>query len=179
MTARASKLQQELQQTRPFRSVGHEAVLSILKTADEIRHQVALAVSREGLSLQQYNVLRILRGAGDAGLPTLEIAARLVERSPGITRFIDRLERLELVSRERSGADRRMVRCRATPAGLEFLARLDAPVDRCTEVLLGGIELDRLEELIQLLDQIRTSARPASSSGEGKSNSGQNNKRSN
>ena len=99
-----------------------------MRTGGLVRRVIASVVEPHGITQQQYNVLRILRGAGEKGLPTLEIADRMIEETPGITRLIDRLELKRLVTRERSATDRRQVFCRITPDGLTLLARLDEPI---------------------------------------------------
>src|SRR6266576_2721240 len=111
-----------------FRSREQEAALGLLRTADAVKRSLAQVIEPHGITAQQYNVLRILRGAGADGLPTLEIADRMIEQTPGITRLIDRLESKKLVWRERSSTDRRCVYCRITAAGIALLARLDGPV---------------------------------------------------
>src|SRR4029079_16784201 len=122
-----SRIQQEIKQTRPFRSKGQEAAIALMRTADLVRRAVGTIVEPHGLTIQQYNVLRILRGAGDKGLPTLESAERMIEETPGITRLLDRLEAKRFVARERCKSDRRRVWCRITKDGLAMLAKLDAP----------------------------------------------------
>ncbi len=84
---RESQLQREIKQRKPFQSRAQEAAIGLLRTADTVRREIASVVEPHGITLQQYNVLRILRGAGALGLPTLEIAARMVEQAPGITRL--------------------------------------------------------------------------------------------
>jgi DNA-binding MarR family transcriptional regulator len=96
-----SRLQDELKQNKPFPSAAHEGGLGLMRTADVLRRRGAAVVEPRGITLQQYNVLRILRGAGEEGLPTLEVAARMVEQTPGITRLLDRLEVKGLVRRQR------------------------------------------------------------------------------
>ena len=98
---------EEIKMGRAFRSLSLEGSLGLLRTADVIRRYFDSVVEPQGLTLQQYNVLRILRGAGPDGLPTLEVADRMVERAPGITRMLDRLMAKGLVVRERSTRDRR------------------------------------------------------------------------
>src|SRR4029453_18362861 len=110
----ASRIQHEIKQSRPFRSKGQEAAIALMRTADLVRRTIAGIVGPYDLTPQQYNVLRILRGAGQAGLPTLEIPERMVEQAPGITRLLDRLEKKTWVERERSQEDRRQVICRIT-----------------------------------------------------------------
>src|SRR5881275_3603411 len=108
----AMPILKELKQTRPFVSPAQEATVALLRTADVVNRLVDLVIEREGITGQQYNVLRILRGAGEQGLPTLDIAERMIEETPGITRLIDRLEAKKLVTRERCNVDRRRVYCR-------------------------------------------------------------------
>ena len=93
------RLATELRQTKGFSSVEQEAALGLLRTADTIRRHYSEALSDHGITLQQYNVLRILRGAGEAGLPTLEIGERMLDRTPGVTRLVDRLVKKGLVER--------------------------------------------------------------------------------
>src|ERR1700712_1466298 len=124
-----SLLQREIRQGKPFRSRGQEGVVALLRTADLVRRAVSRAAEPHEITLQQYNVLRILRGAGDQGLPTREIAERMIEQAPGVTRLLDRLEAKALVRRERCAKDRRQGLCWLTPAGLDLVERLDEPVD--------------------------------------------------
>lgn len=156
----ASALQREIRQRKPFRSSTQEATVGLLRTTDQVRRTLAGVVEPRGITLQQYNVLRILRGARPRGLPTLEIAARMVEHAPGITRLLDRLEAKTLVRRRRHPGDRRQVLCRISPAGLRLLAGLDAVVQRADESTLGVLSRRDLRRLIALLDRIR--AAPAS-----------------
>src|SRR5213078_2794277 len=114
-------------------------MVALIRTADVVRRAVGDVVEPHGITAQQYNVLRILRGAGQDGLPTLEIAERMIEQTPGITRLIDRLESKRLVERERSSIDRRCVYCRITKAGLDLLARLDAPVQDASGLSLQSL----------------------------------------
>src|SRR4051812_50185744 len=93
MPRRSSTLQDEIKQTRPFRSSAEEVVVSVLRTAAVMQRHLAQVVESHGITIQQYNVLRILRGAGDAGLPTLAIRDRMVEEAAGVTRLLDKLEK--------------------------------------------------------------------------------------
>ena len=153
-----SRIQQEIKQTRPFTTRSEEAAVALMRTADMVRRAVAVVVEPAGITPQQYNVLRILRGAGEAGLPTLEIAERMIEETPGITRLIDRLETKGLVGRERCATDRRQVFCRISAAGLDLLAHLDTAMRADTDALqsLGNHDL---EQLIKLLDKTRNAFR--------------------
>lgn len=152
-----SRILEEIRQKVPFPSPRQEAIVALLRTADVARRALSLAIEPTGITPQQYNVLRILRGAGDDGLPTLEIATRMIERSPGVTRLLDRLEEKGLVRRERCRADRRQVLCWIAPAGVELLARLDGPVRDAAERLLAGVTAAELDELLRLLDAVRQS----------------------
>ncbi len=154
MKSRKSNVQAEIKQQRPFHSAAQEALVALFRTTDLLRRELARVLEPAGITPQQYNVLRILRGAGEAGLPTLEIVTRMIEQAPGITRLLDRLERKTLVQRERCPEDRRRVTCRIAPAGLELLARLDTTMNTMDARL---VPLDALENrsLLTLLDRIR------------------------
>src|SRR5205085_213467 len=107
----ASALQEEIAQSKPFHSLKAEVAVSILRTAALIERHFAQVVARTGVTVQQYNVLRILRGAGAEGLPTLVIRDRMIHAAPGITRLLDKLEKAGLARRERTSPDRRQVFC--------------------------------------------------------------------
>lgn len=129
--------------------------VSLMRTSDLVRRAAALVIEPHGITIQQYNVLRILRGAGSEGLPTLEIAARMIEQTPGITRLLDRLEAKKLVRRERCPKDRRQVTCRISEEGLALLAALDGPVAESERVALSGLTPRQIRQLITLLDRTR------------------------
>lgn len=156
MPNRLSTIAEELKQSRPFATSAEEALVSVLRSAAVLRHALGQQLDRFGISLAQYNVLRILRGAGADGLPTLAVRARLVEEAPGITRLIDKLESATLVRRDRSGKDRRTVRCHVTPAGLALLAQADEQVRAVHEIVANGLpnEADRIV-LVELLARVR------------------------
>lgn len=154
-----SQLQREIRQGKPFRSRGQEVVVALLRTADLVRRAVSQAVETHDITLQQYNVLRILRGAGQQGLPTLEIAERMIEHAPGVTRLLDRLEAKGLVRRERCREDRRQVLCWLTPAGLELVERLDEPVDKADVEAVAQLTPEDQEKLLRLLDAVRAGNR--------------------
>jgi len=159
--ARQSALQREIRQSRPFRSARQEALLGLLKTSDLLRRFLAMLAEPYGITLQQYNVLRILRGAGPEGLPTLEIAERLIEQAPGVTRLLDRLETKGLVKRERCPVDRRQVTCRIARRGEKLLAEMDDSMDGANERCLGMLQDRELERLVEILDAVRAAHRPA------------------
>ena len=128
------------------------------RTADQVRAELAAVVDPHGITLQQYNVLRILRGAGPRGLPTLEVAVRMIEKSPGITRLLDRLQAKGLVSRRRCPQDRRQVLCCATSRALSLLGRLDRPMDEAAACALLPLDRRSAARLVRLLDSVRAQA---------------------
>jgi DNA-binding MarR family transcriptional regulator len=144
-----------LRQRRPFPSVAQEGVVSVMRTADLLRRQMTALVEPFGITVQQFNVLRILRGGGPDGLPTLEVGSRMVEEAPGVTRLLDRLEAKGLVRRQRCPKDRRQHLCWITPQGLDLLAALDEPVVRHSREALKGLTRDEQAALVRLLDQVR------------------------
>jgi DNA-binding MarR family transcriptional regulator len=154
-----SQLQREIRQGKPFRSRGQEVVVALLRTADLVRRAVARALEPHDITPQQYNVLRILRGAGNEGLPTLEIAERMIEHAPGVTRLLDRLEAKGLVRRERCREDRRQVLCWLTPPGLELVGRLDEPVDNADVEAVANLSPEDQEKLLRLLEGVRSGHR--------------------
>jgi MarR family transcriptional regulator, organic hydroperoxide resistance regulator len=140
-----------------FRSREQQAALGVLRTADAMKRSFAQVVEPHGITPQQYNVLRILRGAGDEGLPTLTIGERMVEQTPGVTRLIDRLERKDLVERTPCAKDRRRVFCRITNKGLGVLDELEEAVDRWNVRALAALPAPELDTLISMLDRVRGS----------------------
>jgi len=153
-----------IKQSKPFRSLGHEGILALFLAADAVRRTVTLLLEEHsGLTTQQYNVLRILRGAGEKGLPTLAITERMVEQAPGITRLIDRLEQKNWVRREHSKEDRRQVICRITKSGLALLARIDEQVDGKDEEMLAMLSQKETRVLIDLLNRVRAGQAGSSS----------------
>lgn len=129
--------------------------MSVMRTAHLIQRNYSRIVEPHGLTIQQYNVLRILRGAGESGLPTLEIGERMIEQTPGITRLLDRLEAKAMVRRERSSTDRRQVFCWIAPAGLDLLAKIDDPIDHGGEEAFAGLNEDEMRALIGQLERLR------------------------
>jgi len=155
MAAPRSAVAREIRQSVPFRSRAQEGTVALLRTADLLRRHVGRVVEADGVTLQQYNVLRILRGAGEAGLPTLEIGARMVEQAPGTTRLLDRLEAKGLACRRRCPTDRRQVLCFITPPGLALLARLDNPVIAADRSFFRPLRAARLAGFVECLDLLR------------------------
>jgi DNA-binding MarR family transcriptional regulator len=151
----ARDLQSEIKQKKPFQSKEEELFLNITRTADLLQRRGEALFKQAGLSGNQYNVLRILRGAAPEGLACGEIGERMVTRDPDITRLLDRLEKRSLVKRARGKDDRRVVTTRITPAGLDLLKQLDEPLQAILKNQLGHMEAKRQEALIRLLEAAR------------------------
>lgn len=145
----------EPHQARPSHSSTQEALLSLLRTADAAKRRFADLFARAGVTFQQYNVLRILRGAMPEGLPTLDIGDRMIERTPGVTRIVDRLERKGWVSRTRDTGDRRRVYCCISAEGLDLLASLDPAVNEIDSGIFEGVADADVKRLAELLDELR------------------------
>jgi len=130
-----------------------------LRTMEALSHRFAQVLKTEDLSSTQYNVLRILRGAGADGLPTLEVAERMIEQTPGVTRLLDRMEAKELVRRQRCPKDRRQHLCWITPRGLAVLQKIDAVSQRAADDTMKGLRTKDRETFVRLLDAIRAAHR--------------------
>lgn len=150
-----SQLQFEIKQTKAFSSAAEEALLNLQRTADHIQIAFTRLFREFGITSQQYNVLRILRGAGEP-LPILEIGDRMVTVVPAITGLIDRLEKQGLVRRTRSEEDRRVVSVTILGQGLKLLGDLDKPLAKLNKQLLDHMEEDELKNLITLLEKMRS-----------------------
>lgn len=150
-----SHLQEEIKQKKPFESLAQEVVLNVMRTAATFRKGVAETLKPFDLTAPQYNILRILRGAPEDGLPCSEVGERLVSQDPDVTRLLDRLEKRGLVTRGRSLTDRRVVNARITDAGKELADKLDGPINKAHETQLGHMKKKRLRELIDLLEKVR------------------------
>jgi DNA-binding MarR family transcriptional regulator len=149
------RLQKELKQTKPFASLEEEVFLALQRTADALARQAAAVLKPYGLSATQYNVLRILRGAGEGGLACREVGERMVTHDPDITRLLDRLEARALIARARSKEDRRVIVTHITPPGLVLLKKLDHPTAESSRRLLGHVGAARLRALLRTLDALR------------------------
>lgn len=155
MARSQSRLQVELKQTKPFASPVAEAIVAVIKTSDLLVRLLDRKLIGLGLSHQQYNVLRIVRGSGAAGIPTLAIGERLIECAPGMTRLLDRLEEKEMVRRERCKHDRRQVLCYITGKGERLLEEIQPLIDGLAERALEQIPPAELEAFIETLEHIR------------------------
>jgi len=153
--ARSSAVQSEIRQNKPFRSTAQEATIALLRTASVVNRTLARVVEPSGLSLAQYNALRIIRGAGTGGIPTLSIRERMIEEGTTITRLLDKLEEAGLIRRERSYPDRRQVLCFVSDTGRALLDTLDPQVDSADEAVVSTLSDAQLDRFIELLDVVR------------------------
>ncbi len=153
----SKSIQAEIKQTRPFKTLEDEAVVALQRTADQLQGRFSDMLKPHGLSPTQYNALRILRGAGEGGRACREIAERMINRDPDITRLLDRLERRGFVVRSREGKDRRVIITHITTAGLKLLESLDRPIEEFNRSLLGHLTEQQLRSFIKLLDAARSS----------------------
>lgn len=157
--ARPRTVAEEIGQTRPFAGPGQEFLVTLLRTTDEVRRYLTRFVESEDITLQQYNVLRILRGAGTDGLPTLEIGRRMLEQQPGVTRLVDRLVTKGLVDRSRDTEDRRRVVCTIEQEGLDLLARLDQGMEGLEADVASAVDPGSMRDVVASLDDLRAHLR--------------------
>ena len=150
-----SRLQAEIKQSKPFPRRSSEALLSVLRTAALIEHRVNEVLRPHGITELQYNVLRILRGAGPTGLCGREISERLVSQVPDVSRLLDRMEAMQLLRRERDDADRRHVTARITPRGLRMLDETTPELDAFERERFGHFDAEQLQQIIDGLADIR------------------------
>ena len=151
----AGKLQKEIQQSQPFALIEEEAILNVIRTAGVLQQATLDFLKDFGLSPVQYNVLRILRGAGATGATCSQIGDRLLTRDPDITRLLDRMESRGLIVRVRSIEDRRVVIARISEAGLALVDRIDRPLRELALSRLGKFGGEALAELIAGLERMR------------------------
>jgi DNA-binding MarR family transcriptional regulator len=150
-----SRLQAEIKQTKPFPRRSSEALLSVLRTAALLEHRVNEVLRPHGITELQYNVLRILRGAGPDGWCGREISARLVSKVPDVSRLLDRMEGMQLLRRERDATDRRHVTARITPRGLRVLDEATPELEAFERERFGHLDGERLQHVIDGLADIR------------------------
>lgn len=149
------RIQAELKQSKPLGSLEEEAYLNVQRTANALAQRIAELLRSHDLTPAQYNVLRILRGAGHDGLNASDIGGRMISRDPDVTRLVDRLEKRGLVERWRCSEDRRVVWTRLSPAGRELIDPLDAPVNELHRDMLSHMAPERLQLLVELLEEAR------------------------
>lgn len=150
-----SKLAAEIRQSKPFASVEEEALLNLVRTSEFLHKRQAAFFKQFQLTPTQYNVLRILRGAGEEGVNCSQISERMLTTDPDITRMLDRLEGRNLIVRNRSTRDRRAVIARITTSGLALLESIDAPLAKLIETQFSGVPKEKLRDLITTLESLR------------------------
>lgn len=148
-------LKAEIEQTVPFASSREEALLNLVRTADRISRAMQRIIRPWGVTATQYNVLRILRGAGPGGLTCAEIGNRMLTADPDITRLLGRLKALKLIRQQRDRSDRRVVRTVIAEAGLQLLEEMDPAMSRAPEELIGHMSAEEIAGLIRLLELAR------------------------
>jgi DNA-binding MarR family transcriptional regulator len=138
----------------PRQVANAEAHIAIVKASTRLMDEFSAIVKPVDLSSSQYNVLRILRGAGPEGATCGEVVGRLIQRDPDVTRLLDRLEKRGLIERGRDLEDRRVVRTRITQSGLDLLASLDDAVNDLHDRLVGSLNDKQVADLRRLIEQI-------------------------
>lgn len=157
----AKTIHSEIRQTRPFRSLQEQLLINLMRTSRAVEESWLHYLKRtEGLSLSQYNILRILRGARPGALKVSEIGERMIYRDPDVTRLLDRLARQGLVRRLPLPEDRRVVLVEITADGLALLERLDQEVDRYARAVMAGLNAQELRALDGLLNEVRGGMEP-------------------
>ncbi|MGH9590456.1 MAG: MarR family transcriptional regulator [Terracidiphilus sp.] len=150
-----ASLKAEIEQSIPFSSARQEALLNLLRTADRFSHAMQRGIRPWGITATQYNVLRILRGAGPDGLTCSEIGSRMLTAAPDITRLLRRLTALRLIRQHRDRRDRRVVRTLISKTGLRLLEEMDPAVKGAPEALLGHMSAEEIAALTRLLERAR------------------------
>lgn len=151
----SGKLAKEIRQTKPFQSREEEAFLNLGRTWEFLQKQVADLLKQHQLTSTQYNMLRILRGAGAEGLTCTQATERMLSPDPDITRLLDRMESQGLIRRDRTPEDRRVVIARITDRGIEAANRIDEPLHQLLQQSVGRIGRQRLLDLIDTLEALR------------------------
>ena len=151
-------LRDELKKRGPFDSVEQEATLAVMRTSDLLENRLSRLLREYGLTMTQYNVLRILRGEGKP-LPCLEVADRMIQVAPAITRVVDQLLALELITKTQSAHDRRVFEIELTAAASRLLKKLDGPILELHASLLANVSKSDLRILIRILEAARAGIR--------------------
>ncbi len=149
------KLAREIQRTKPFESIEEEAFLNLARTFEVLQEKIGAVLKQHQLTPPQYNMLRILRGAGPGGLTCSQATERMLTPDPDVTRLLDRMEARSLIARERSQQDRRVVITRITAEGLALAAAIDGPLMERFSRIMGCIGRERLTQLIDILEALR------------------------
>lgn len=147
-------LKSELKKRGDFDSVEQETTLAILRTSDLLENRLARLLREHGLTPSQYNVLRILRGEGNP-LPCLEVAERMIQVAPAITRVVDQLLKLDYITKTQSAQDRRVYMVDIKPSGKKLLAKLDQPILDLHANTMRNVSKADQKTLIRIMESIR------------------------
>lgn len=153
-----SSVGEEIHQTKPFATIEEELLVSLLRTTDVLHERFEQMIRPFNISMTQYNVLRILRGAEPAGRTCGEIGERMIAREPDVTRLLERMERAGLIKRTRDSIDRRVVVTRISSHGLKLLDEME-PKLRELDGLLKPMGDRKIETMLKLLDEVREHVR--------------------
>lgn len=148
-------IQEELKQNKPFPSLRQEVLVNISRTAAVLGYQFEITLKPYGITPTQFNVLRILRGAGKTGLFQHQIRERLVARVPDVPRLMKRMEQTGLISQSRDEVDRRAVLASISKTGLDLLLKIDRRIERMDKELLTSLNESQLKKLNELLNLAR------------------------
>jgi DNA-binding MarR family transcriptional regulator len=151
----ALSIEEEIRQTKPFAHPSLRATVSLLRTATVVEHAVNEALRPHGITLTQYNVLRILQGAGRRGLCGREVGERLISRVPDVSRLLDRMEEMGLIGRVRDAADRRHVTARIAPKGKRLLAATSPLVEGQARARFERVATAAIDQMVDALAQVR------------------------
>ena len=151
----APGIRDEIRQSKPFPNLGSEALVSLQRTTSNLQWRLGEFLKPYGISPTQYNALRILRGSGDEGLGCSEIADRMLNRDPDITRLLDRLVKSGLARRGRDKRDRRIITAKITDGGLSLLEQLDGPLEELNQKITAHLSRPKLQEFLHTLDSLR------------------------
>jgi DNA-binding MarR family transcriptional regulator len=143
---------------RPTAHLEAHIFVTLLKAADSLSQEAEQLVKAAGLTPAQYNVLRILRGAEPGGLLCRGISDRMISRDPDMTRLLDRMEKHNLITRERQKEDRRVIKTRITAEGLKLLKKLDRPVHELHKNQFRHMSPAHLKQLAELLSEVQKRA---------------------
>ena len=149
-----ASLRQQLKKKGPFDSIEQEAMLSILRTSDLLENRLARLLRQYDLTPSQYNAMRIMRGEGEP-MPCLEVAERMIQVAPAITRVVDQLVGRGLIDKQQSNQDRRVFLVELTAAGRRLLKKLDEPIKLLHQSLLGHVSKPDLKTLSRILETAR------------------------
>jgi len=150
----SASLRQQLKKKGPFDSLQQEAMLSILRTSDLLENRLARLLREHDLTPSQYNAMRIMRGEGEP-MPCLEVADRMIQVAPAITRVVDQLVGRGLINKQQSSEDRRVFLVELTASGTRLLKKLDNPIQSLHQSLLGHVPKSDLKMLNGILEIAR------------------------